>query len=266
MINFRGKPLKILVVTSQTTYMPGNYIDLLQALLKESQYCQNSQGENPWEICAIASLKTLDLSLLKTIIGLPLLGVQNLTSSLITNILELPIKKRDRLAKKYGIPHYFWNSMNDTEAIEKVKALEVDIILNIRTRCIYRKEILEAPRLGCLNIHHGLLPDYRGTFCDLYALYENRPAGFSLHEMVERVDAGRIFEVVTVDSGLERNYRDYLSKTVQFEIDTLTKFFYQCAKLGALPQGIENISQKICYTKNPDKLLIKKFKEQGLVL
>lgn len=258
--------MKVLVVTSQTTYMPGNYLDLLEGLITGAQESFRKDPQNAWEVAGIVSVKTLDFALVKTIIGLPLWGVTELTESLVTNIIELPLKKRQRLAKRHQIPHYFCESMNDPDMVKTVKELGIDIILNIRTRCIYREEILKAPKLGCLNIHHGILPNYRGTFCDLYALYEGRPAGFSLHEMVKKVDAGRIFEVVTVDQGEERNYRNYLRKTVQYEIDTLNRFFFESSKRKALPEGIPNKPQKKTYTKNPSKSLIKKFKKKGLIL
>jgi methionyl-tRNA formyltransferase len=246
--------------------MPGNYIDLLEALLKSAAETQKTEGSPKWEIAGFVSLKTLDLGLVKTLIGLPLLGVTQLTESLLTNILELPLGKRDKLARKYKVRHIKAETMNDPQLVSVVRNLNIDVILNIRTRCIYREDILNAPNWGCLNIHHGLLPEYRGTFCDLYALYEGRPAGFSLHEMVQKVDAGRIFEVVTVDQGGERNYRNYLKKTVQYEVDTLNQFFYNCAKRGGLPEGLPNTPKKKIYTKNPDKKLIKKFKKEGLVL
>ncbi len=252
--------MKILVVTSQTTYMPGNYQRLLEGLLEAAS---NDPG---WSIDAIASVKTLNGSLIKTIIGLPFLGVFNLTHELIKNSWELLFRKRERLAKKHNIPHRLVTSMNEESVIKWVKNLNIDLILNIRTRNIYGENILKTPTLGCINIHHGILPEYRGTFCDLYALSEGREAGFSIHKMEKRVDAGKIFKVVTVDPGNEKNYRNYLKKTEDIELEELLLFFNECSKKMSLPEGIQNKTTNKIYTKNPNRKLIQEFKKKGFIL
>lgn len=257
--------MKILFVTSETTYIPGNYLDLLQELL-EYQASNKNEGTQKWSLCAVVSVKTLDKNLIKTIIGLPLLGVFDLTKTLIRNIGELPFKKRSKLCARYKIPHMKVDSMNDESIINWVKQNDVDLILNLRTRSIYKRRILNAPNIGCVNIHHGLLPKYRGTFCDLYALSEGREAGFSLHKMEEKVDAGEIYKVVTVDKGSERNYRNYLKKTIKPEIETLINFFNECAKKKELPEGTPNTTSEKKYTKNPTRKTIYEFKERGLIL
>ncbi len=253
--------LKILFVTSETTYIPGNYLDLLEELFKAGE---NSNGA--WKVAGVISIKTINLNLAKTLVGLPLIGVRDLTKTLVENILKTPFHYRENLCRDYGVAHLKAKSMNDEDTLKWIGGIGPDLILNLRTRCIYKEKALKAARLGCVNIHHGLLPKYRGTFCDLYALYEGRPAGFSLHKMEKKVDAGEIFKVVEVDPGTEKNYKNYLKKTILPEVETLKKFFDKCASLGHLPKGKENKSQKKIYTKNPTNKTIRSFKERGLFL
>ena len=52
---------------------------------------------------------------------------------------------------------------NNVEFIEKMKALEPDVICVVAYGKILPKEILEIPRLGCINVHGSLLPKYRGA-------------------------------------------------------------------------------------------------------
>ena len=49
------------------------------------------------------------------------------------------------------------------EFIEEIKALEPDVICVVAYGKILPKEILEIPRLGCINVHGSLLPKYRGA-------------------------------------------------------------------------------------------------------
>ena len=49
------------------------------------------------------------------------------------------------------------------EFIEEVKKLKPDVICVVAYGKILPKEILEIPRLGCVNVHGSLLPKYRGA-------------------------------------------------------------------------------------------------------
>ena len=52
---------------------------------------------------------------------------------------------------------------NNVEFIEKMKALEPDVICVVAYGKILPKEILDIPRRGCINVHGSLLPKYRGA-------------------------------------------------------------------------------------------------------
>lgn len=52
---------------------------------------------------------------------------------------------------------------NNVEFIEKMKELEPDVICVVAYGKILPKEILDIPRLGCINVHGSLLPKYRGA-------------------------------------------------------------------------------------------------------
>lgn len=52
---------------------------------------------------------------------------------------------------------------NNTEFIEEIKALKPDVICVVAYGKILPQEILEIPKLGCINVHGSLLPKYRGA-------------------------------------------------------------------------------------------------------
>ena len=108
------------------------------------------------------------------------------------NTLKAAFKDRRALAKKHDIPLHFFDNPNSPDFLEFVKNHQTDLLINARTRFIYKSKILKLPRLGAINIHHGLLPEFRGTMCDLWALYNNRPTGFSIHVMEKKIDNGGI--------------------------------------------------------------------------
>ena len=52
---------------------------------------------------------------------------------------------------------------NNVEFIEEIKSLKPDIICVVAYGKILPKEILDIPKLGCINVHGSLLPKYRGA-------------------------------------------------------------------------------------------------------
>lgn len=52
---------------------------------------------------------------------------------------------------------------NNPEFIEEIKSLAPDVICVVAYGKILPKELLEIPKLGCINVHGSLLPEYRGA-------------------------------------------------------------------------------------------------------
>ncbi len=250
--------LRVAFVTSQLTYIPRNYEDLFLSFFKN---CNNNI-----DAVGLILLKNLNIGLLKSIIGLRYLGANNIQKSLLANMLNLPFKRREKIFKNKGAEVLNFKSMNDLDAINWVRKNDIDILINVRTRCIYKEEILNSPRLGCLNIHHGILPHYRGTMCDLYALSENRPAGFSIHLMNKKVDDGQIFSVIEVSNGEHQDYLEYLNLGAVKEGKELAQLINKIIESGSFPDGKPNRSKKITYTKNPTRKMIQGLKKKGLII
>lgn len=83
----------------------------------------------------------------------------------------------------------FQSSLSHPEALEKLKALKLDIGLH-KTGIIYRKPTIKAFRLGILNPHIGLLPGYRGRSVLEWALVEGEPVGLTLFFIDAGIDTG----------------------------------------------------------------------------
>ncbi len=67
------------------------------------------------------------------------------------------------------------------------------MIVSVAAPEIFRDEILSTPRLGCVNLHSGRLPKFRGMMPTFWQMLggESR-ATVTVHEMAREVDAGRI--------------------------------------------------------------------------
>ena len=66
-------------------------------------------------------------------------------------------------AEVMGLPVFTPESMKSPGAIAEFQALDLDAACVVAYGQILKPEVLEAPRLGCFNLHGSLLPRWRGA-------------------------------------------------------------------------------------------------------
>jgi methionyl-tRNA formyltransferase len=97
------------------------------------------------------------------------------------------------LATKLGYTTWPAELVRDPNFATQVRDAAVDIILNVHSMFVIRKEILEAPRLGSFNLHPSPLPRYAGLNSVCWAIYRGETEhGVTLHKVVPEIDAGPI--------------------------------------------------------------------------
>jgi methionyl-tRNA formyltransferase len=83
--------------------------------------------------------------------------------------------------------------MKSPEAIETFRGLDVDAACVVAYGQILKREVLEAPRLGCFNLHGSLLPRWRGAAPIQRAIMAgDRQTGVQIMRMSEGLDEGAI--------------------------------------------------------------------------
>lgn len=102
------------------------------------------------------------------------------------------------LARREGISLVSSDSVNDPAYLASLRALEPDVIVSVAAPELFRHELLSLPRLGCINLHSGRLPTYRGMMPTFWQMFEGEEhATVTVHEMAPEVDAGRVLGTVT---------------------------------------------------------------------
>jgi hypothetical protein len=84
------------------------------------------------------------------------------------------------------VPH-----INHPDVVRLADELKPDLIAVFGTSLI-RGELLHKGRLGIVNLHGGLSPEYRGADCTFWALYNAEPEkiGCTLHYIDAGIDTG----------------------------------------------------------------------------
>ncbi|HAQ08535.1 MAG TPA: methionyl-tRNA formyltransferase [Bacillus bacterium] len=112
-------------------------------------------------------------------------------------VLTPPPVKAEAL--KHGIPVYQPEKIRHQEELEKILALNPDLIVTAAFGQILPKQLLDAPKHGCINVHASLLPELRGGAPIHYAIIQGKDkTGISIMYMVEKLDAGDILTQVEV--------------------------------------------------------------------
>lgn len=145
-------------------------------------------------------------------------------------------------ALKHGIPVYQPEKIRQKEELEKILALQPDLVVTAAFGQILPKELLDAPPLGCINVHASLLPELRGGAPIHYAILQGKEkTGITIMYMAEKLDAGDILtqaEVPIDENDNVGTLHDKLSKVgADLLSDTLPKLI--SGELQPIPQEEE---------------------------
>lgn len=103
-----------------------------------------------------------------------------------------PVLDFGRLAARTGHPLGSLPRPNSPEGLALLAEHEPDLLISIRYRKILKDVAIAIPRHGVLNLHSGLLPQYRGTMATFWAmLADESKIGSTLHYIVDgSIDTG----------------------------------------------------------------------------
>lgn len=103
----------------------------------------------------------------------------------------------ERLARDNGLA--VATPDDPSEVLLPVRAASPDFLFSFYYRHMLPPELLAAARRGAYNVHGSLLPKYRGRVPINWAVLKGeRETGATLHQMVEKPDAGGIVDQMAV--------------------------------------------------------------------
>lgn len=152
--------------------------------------------------------------------------------------------------------------VNAEAFLDELRALEPDVIVSVSCPQIFKEPLIDLPRLGILNIHGSILPQYRGVMPSFWMLANGeKQAGVSIYFVNEQIDAGdlcgqRVFDILPDDS-LERFLRRSKKIAAELLLEVLDK-----VEDGSVARTPLDLSQGSYYSW-PDKGAVKRFRAAG---
>ena len=105
-------------------------------------------------------------------------------------------------AEGHQIPVWQPSSLSNAQFIQDLKSTKPDVIIVAAYGMLFSKEILNIPKMGCLNVHASLLPRWRGASpIQASILYGDKVTGVSLMKMEIGLDTGPIYAQHKIDIG-----------------------------------------------------------------
>ncbi|HNP37838.1 MAG TPA: methionyl-tRNA formyltransferase [Woeseiaceae bacterium] len=125
-----------------------------------------------------------------------------------------PVKQ---YAIEHGIDVLQPQKLRDAGVVEQLAGYAADLMVVVAYGLLLPQEVLDLPRLGCLNVHASLLPRWRGAApIQAAILAGDKQTGISLMAMTAGLDSGPVYACQSIAIGAEQTageLHDVLART-----------------------------------------------------
>lgn len=166
----------------------------------------------------------------------------------VMSVVTQPDKRRERgnkltpsPVKAFATDHHIpvWQPervKKDVETLTQLKQIEADIFVVIAYGQILSKKILDMPKLGCINVHGSILPQYRGAAPIQWSIYNGeKETGITTMLMDKGMDTGDMLLKATTPIQLLDNAQVLAEKLAMIGADLLIETLYKLERQEITP-------------------------------
>ncbi len=163
---------------------------------------------------------------------------------------------------RWGVRYEEIADVNAPEFMDRLRADAADVLVSVSTPQIYKRALIEIPRLGILNIHGAILPQYRGVMPSFWMMANGeQQAGVSIYFTDERIDSGERVGLRTFEIGANETLDRFVSRSKGIAAELLLEVLDQVEQgtLERQPLDLESGS----YYSWPDADSVRRFRAAG---
>ena len=125
------------------------------------------------------------------------MGLKYAFYKLITHAPAFFLKNRSysltQLCRRHDVAVIHEDNINGDAFRRKIKEKDLDLIISVAAPIIFKTDLIRIPKHGCINIHSGKLPKYRGMLPNFWQMFHGeKSVGVTIHEINPGIDDGRI--------------------------------------------------------------------------
>jgi methionyl-tRNA formyltransferase len=142
-------------------------------------------------------------------------------------------------ASELGLPVVQPAKLRTGEFGAWVRAQSVDVALVVAYGRILPRDVLDGPRLGCVNVHGSLLPRYRGAAPIAWAIVHGESeSGVTLMKLDEGMDTGPTFARVATPIGPDETAGELAERLARLGAQAVTEWLpaYVAGRCSLEPQ------------------------------
>lgn len=158
---------------------------------------------------------------------------------------ELKAPPVKTLALALGIPVMQPEKLRLPEAMEQLRLWAPELIVVAAFGQILKKDVLELPRFGCINVHASLLPRWRGAApINAAILHGDEQTGVTIMQMDVGLDTGPMLRQRSIRLTQEDTAGSVFQKLSTLGADLLIETLpdYLSGKLTPVPQPEEGVT------------------------
>jgi methionyl-tRNA formyltransferase len=186
------------------------------------------------------------------------------TVALARRILEAHLRRQSvsSCCERYGVPCATAADVNTREFVGQLAALRPDLLVSVSCPQIFKRELIEIPVRGCLNVHGAILPNYRGVMPSFWMLANGETqAGVTVHFVDERVDAGELCGQAFFEIAPDETLDDFLRRSKRIAAELLMDVLARIES-GTVERTPVDLTQGSYYSW-PDRNAVRRFAAAG---
>jgi len=148
------------------------------------------------------------------------------------------------LSKEHRLPLFEIDSIKTDATYELLKNLNVDlIVLGGGWPQLIPRRVIDLPRLGVINTHPSLLPEFRGTDIHRWQIYKGEStSGTTIHYIDEQFDTGNILGQELIEVTEEDIPQTLFEKAAHASLPLMARVLDRIAE--AAPYKVQGIKQE----------------------
>ncbi len=168
----------------------------------------------------------------------------------------------NQIAQSLGGAVTTLDDVNQNTGLEKLRSFNPDLMISIRFGKILQNEAIGIPRIGTLNLHSGILPQYRGVMASFWSILQgNQEIGTTLHWISDSgIDTGAIVSI-NKHRVTEASYFAHVHKLYEQGAEQIAEAINLIEQGKELPK-VATLG-KAAYFSFPNQTDIETFKDSG---
>lgn len=132
----------------------------------------------------------------------------------ITGFFKRSALSTSNVARKNKIQFKRVENINGFKILKELETINPDLIISFSAPVIFKKRLLNIPKLGCINLHCSFLPAYSGLFPSFWVLFKKEKfTGCTVHRMDDKIDNGEILKQEKILISPDDSIYSLLSRT-----------------------------------------------------